>query len=172
MSKEIECIVKAAFRKASMGGIGTGNLIAGPARLCNVILALRSSGNGMNDFTVEYYLWATILTMNRGLGEGTQFRLPIRQENLDLRRVVSESFGVALGALLVARDLGARWESMVQVTSEDVAGGPTGRTVRRRPDLIFETDKGENILECKGTTSLDSMARMIRSGMIKPRILR
>jgi hypothetical protein len=163
MGKEIECIVMPAFRKASMGGIGTGNLTASAARLCNTILTLRSNGNGNSDFTVEYYLWATLLALNRGLGDGKQFRLPISSENLDLRRVISESFGAALGAMLVAKDLGARWESMVQVTSKDVAV-PTGKTVSRRPDLIFETASGANILESKGTTSLDSMGRMIRSG--------
>ena len=130
-----------------------------PADLALVVSSLRAPGFGPANFTIDYYLRTVILALDYG-SSGQSFELAIERENLDLRRVVSEAFGAAAGALLLNRDLGADWRTMVQIDGRHLRR-LSGRWRRRRPDILCRTPVGTVLLECKGTTSVSSVTGML-----------
>ncbi len=150
------------FVHPSTRNIWTTPLFISPAEINFGIASLQSPGFGPANFTVDYYLRTVLLALDYGLGRGRSFRLMIERENIDLRRVVSEAFGVGSGALLLNRDLEADWRSFVQIDSRHLRK-PTRRWRRRRPDLLCEASPGTVLLECKGTTAFGSVKSMLET---------
>ena len=140
------------------------DLVAQPSELLAIISALRSPLNLPSTFTLRYYIGATLLALDFGLGTGRTFKLSIERGNQDLKRVVAEAFGVAVASLLMVRDLRADFSTFVQVQSNHlVRRVPGGRSLR--PDLYFDTTSGHSLLECKGTTWAPSKTRMLRAAV-------
>ncbi len=153
--------VRGSPRHGGLGQISETPLTIGPANLILGILTLRAPGFGPGNFTVDYYLRTVLFALDYGLASGKAFKLNVERENYDLRRVLAEALGMAVGTFLIQRDLGATWQSMVQIDSRHLI--PGGQGTRRRPDIFSRGREGSILLECKGTTAYTSVSGMLSS---------